>query len=198
MLDKGLIQESSSPYSSPALLVKKKTRDWRLCVDYRRLNALTVKNKYPLPVIDELLDELHGARWFSSLDLRSRFHQIRMAEGHEFKTAFQTHNGHYEYRVMPCGVTGGPGTFQGIMNTVLAPFLRVFVVVFIDDVLIYSKTWEDHLQHLEAVFKVLQQNQFYVKLSKCAFARQELSYLGHVIGAEGVSTDPKKIQIIAD
>lgn len=136
--------------------------------------------------------------WFSSLDLCSGFHQIRMAEGHEYKTAFQTHNGHYEYQVMPYGVTGGLATFQEIMNTVLDPCLRKFVVVFIDDVLIYSTTWQDHLMHLETVFKLLQQNQFHVKLSKCSFAKQELSYLGHIISPAGVSTYPKKVQIIAD
>lgn len=111
LLEKDLIQPNSSPFASPALLVRKKTRDWHLCVDYRNLNALTVKNKYPLPVIDELLDELSGAQWFTSLDMCSGFHQIRMAEGEEYKTAFQTHNGHFEYKVMPYGVTGGPATF---------------------------------------------------------------------------------------
>jgi hypothetical protein len=148
LLQKGLIQQSTSPFASPVLLVKKKTEDWRLCVDFRKLNALTVKNKYPLPIIDELIDELSGSKWFTSLDLSSRFHQTRMAAGEEFKTAFQTHNGHYEYKVMPYGVTGGPGTFQGVMNEILAPLLRKFVVVFIDDVLIYSKSWEEHISHI--------------------------------------------------
>lgn len=146
--------------------MRKKIGDWRLCVDYRSLNALTVKNKYPLPVIDELLDELHGATWFTSLDLCSGFHQIRMAIGEEYKTAFQTHNGHYEYNVMPYGVTGVPGTFQGIMNEVMASFLRTFVVVFIDDDLIYSKTWEEHLSHITQVFQALLQHQLYAKLTK--------------------------------
>jgi len=113
MLQKGWIQVSTSPFSSPALLVRNKTGDWRLCVDYRRLNALNTKNKYPLPVIEDLLDELHGAQWFTSLDLCSGFHQIRMAQGEEFKIAFQTHSGHYEYRVMPYGVTRGPTIFSG-------------------------------------------------------------------------------------
>ena len=147
-------------------------------MDYRRLNALTVKNKYPLPVIDELLDELHGATWFTSLDLCFRFHQIRMAPGEEFKTAFQTHSGHYEYNVMPYEVTGGPATFQGIMNEILSPFLRKFVVVFIDDVLIYSRTWEEHLSHISQVFQALQQHQFYVKLTKCSFAKQKTPLSG--------------------
>jgi hypothetical protein len=127
MLSKGWIQPSSSPFSLPALLVRKKIGDWRLCVDYRRLNAQTVKNKYPLPIIDELLDELCGASWFTSLDLCSGFHQIRMQQGEEYKTAFQTHNGHFNYCVMPYGVTGGLATFQAIMNVILAPLLRKFV-----------------------------------------------------------------------
>jgi hypothetical protein len=156
MLQKVWIQPSTSPYSSPVLLVRKKTGDWRLCVDFRRLNALTVKNKYPLPIIEELLEELQGANWFTTPDLSSRFHQIRMAEGEEYKTAFQTHSGHYECCVMPYGVTGGPATFQIVMNVLLEPLLRKCAVVFIDDILIYSKTWDDHLQHIKVVLTLLQ------------------------------------------
>lgn len=117
-----------------------------------------------------------------------------MQKAEEFKTAFQTHNGHYEYKVMPYGVTGGPGTFQGVMNEILSPFLRKFVGVFIDDILFYSQSWSEHLLHLEQVFTVLQQHQFHVKLSKCKFAKRELCYLGHVISAAGVSTDPNKVE----
>lgn len=196
LLKNGMIQVSTSPFASPVLLVKKKDGDWRLCVDYRRLNAFTVKDKYPLPVIDEFMDELVGAKWFTSLDMRSGFHQIRMKESDQCKTAFQTHHGHFEYKVMPYGVTGGPATFQRVMNNILAPLLRICVIVFIDDILIYSKTWEEHIQHVAAVFQILREHQFKVKLSKCFFARQELPYLGHIISAKGVATDPKKVIIV--
>jgi len=125
-----MIQESSSPFASPALLVKKKTGDWRLCVDYRRLNAYTVKNKFPLPIIEELFEELHGANWFTTLDLRSGFHQILVHPEDQFKTAFLTHHGYFEYKVMPYGLTGAPATFQFVMNHILAPLLRKCVVVF--------------------------------------------------------------------
>ncbi|WVZ85511.1 hypothetical protein U9M48_032433 [Paspalum notatum var. saurae] len=196
LLKLGMIKFSNSPFASPALLVKNKTGDWRLCVDYRRLNAMTIKNKYPLPVIEELLDELARAQWFTSLDLRAGYHQIRMEEADQAKTAFQTHHGHFEYTVMPYGVTGGPATFQQVMNTVLDSVLRKFVVVFIDDILIYSKTWDDHLKHIQQVFQILLHHQFKVKLSKCQFAKEELHYLGHLISRHGVSTDPEKVQTI--
>lgn len=165
-----------------------------MCIDYRQLNSITVKSKYPVPVIEELLDELAGSRWFSKLDLRAGYHQIRMAEGDEHKTAFQTHSGHYEFKVMSFGLTGAPATFLGAMNDTLSPVLRKFVLVFFDDILIYSPDKESHLQHIKIVLQLLADNKWQVKLSKCSFAQQELSYLGHIIGVQGVSTDPSKIQ----
>jgi hypothetical protein len=152
LLQSGMIQQSSSPFASPALLVKKKIGDWRLCVDYRKLNAYTVKNKYALPIIEELFEELHGANWFANLDLRLGFHQILVHPDDQYKTAFQTHHGHFEYKVMPYGLTRAPATFQAIMNHILAPLLRKCVVVFIDDILIYCRTYAEHVQHVSQVF----------------------------------------------
>lgn len=164
-----------------------------MCIDYRRLNALTVTPKFPLPVIDELLDELSGASWFSKLDLRAGYHQIRLAEGEEFKTAFHSHSGHYEYKVMPFGVAGGPATFQGAMNKTLQPVSRKCALVFFDDILVYSSSFEEHVQHLSQVLQLLRADKWQIKRSKCSFAQQELSYLGFVISHQGVSTEPDKI-----
>lgn len=196
LLRNKMIQESTSPFASPVLLVKKKNGEWRLCVDYRRLNAYTIKNKFPLPIIEELFEELRGAKWFTTLDLRSGFHQIAVKSEDQHKTAFQTHFGHFKYKVMPYGLTGAPATFQATMNQILAPLLRKCVVVFIDDILIYSKSYEEHVEHIRMVFELLREHQFKVRQSKCTFAQQKLKYLEHVISDRGVATDPSKVAIV--
>ena len=198
MLASGIIQKSASPFSSAVLLVRKKDNTWRFCVDYRQLNAITAKSKYPVPIIDELLDELTGACWFSKLDLRSGFHQIRLKPGEEFKTAFQTYFGQFEFRVMPFGLTGAPGTFQDAMNSTLAPFLQKFVLVFFDDILIFSSSYEEHLHHLQLVFQQLQDHDWKIKLSKREFAKQSIAYLGYVITPAGVTIDPQKVAAVVN
>lgn len=197
MLTSGIIQPSQSEFSSSVILVKKKENTYRFCVDYRHLNALTVKTRFPVPIIDEFLDELHGAAWFSTLDLRAGFHQIRMAPQDQHKTAFQTHHGQFEFRVMSFGLTGAPATFQGAMNKTLSSLLRKCVLVFFDDILVYSPTWEAHLHHLELVMQLLSNDQWQVKLTKCSFGRQEIAYLGHIISKTGVSTDPSKVSTVS-
>ena len=196
MLRKGIIKPSHSPFASLVLLVKKKDGCWRFCVDYRHLNAITVKNKYPMPIVDELLDELAGARYFTKLDLRSGYHQIRLTEEDEAKSAFRTHSGHYEFRVMPFGLSTAPATFQSAMNQVFAQQIRKSVLVFVDDILIYSNTIEDHAMHLAEVFQLLRKHNLFVKRSKCSFAQQSLEYLGHIISVDGVATDPAKVEAI--
>lgn len=158
------------------------------------LNAITVKNRFPIPVIEEMMDALFGSKVYSKLDLRSGYHQIRVKDEDIHKTAFKTHLGHYEFLVMPFGLTNAPATFQCVMNEVFRDYIGDFVLVFFDDILIYSPTMENHVLHLKKVFQRLQNNQLYVKLSKCAFGQSQIEYLGHIISGEGVSADKKKIE----
>jgi hypothetical protein len=147
-----------------------------------------------MPIIDEILDELAGSKFFTKMDMRSGYHQVRMLPQDEYKTAFKTHHGHYQFKVMPFGLTNAPATFQCIMNHVLSPFLRKFVMVFLDDILIYSATMEEHIDHVQQVLETLRAHKLYLKQSKCSFAQSSLEYLGHIISDTGVATDPSKIQ----
>ncbi|KAL0534336.1 hypothetical protein IC582_028626 [Cucumis melo] len=196
LLDKGFIRPSVSPWGAPVLFVKKKDGSMRLCIDYRELNKVTVKNRYPLPRIDDLFDQLQGAIVFSKIDLRSGYHQLRIKDGDVPKTAFRSRYGHYEFVVMSFGLTNAPAVFMDLMNKVFREFLDTFVIVFIEDILIYSKTEAEHEEHLRMVLQTLRDNKLYAKFSKYEFWLKQVSFLGHVVSKVGVFVDPAKIEVV--
>ena len=198
LLDKGFIRPSVSPWGAPVLFVKKKDGTLRMCIDYRQINKVTVKNKYPLPRIEYLFDQLKGAGVFSKIDLRSGYYQLRVKEGDVPKTAFRTRYGHYEFLVMPFGLTNAPVAFMDLMNRVFRPYVDQFVVVFIDDILVYSKDAQEHEQHLRIVLETLREKKLYAKLSKCDFWLKEVSFLGHIVSAEGIRVNHAKIEAVVN
>src|SRR5439155_16134980 len=197
-LRKRFIRPSTSPFGSPVLFVKKPDGSLRLCVDYRALNNITIKNRYPLPLISEMLDRFKGAKYFTKLDVREAFNRLRIKHGDEFKTAFHTRYGHFEYLVMPFGLCNAPGSFQAYINDVIREFLDKFAVAYLDDILIYSDSLEEHILHVRQVLKKLLEHGLFVKLEKCEFHVQKISFLGFVISPEGISMDPARISTISD
>ncbi|KAK8680625.1 hypothetical protein V6N13_109565 [Hibiscus sabdariffa] len=196
--DKGFIQPSTSPWGASVLFVKKKDGSMRLCIDYRQLNRVTIKNKYPLPRIEDLFDQLRDASVFSKIDLRSSYYQMKVKDADVPKTAFRTRYGHFEFLVMPFGLTNAPAAFMDLMNRVFKPYLDKFVVIFIDDILIYSRNKDEHAEHLRIVLQTLRECQLYAKFSKCELWLSEVAFLGHIISAKGIMVDPKKVQTILD
>jgi len=197
-LKKGFIRKSESPAGYPILFVEKKDKSLRLCVDYRKLNDITVKNRYPLPNIKELQDRLQGAQYFTILDLRGAYNLIRMKEGEEWKTAFRTRYGHYEYTVMPFGLTNAPATCQMMVNDALRQYLDLCVVAYLDDILVYSETEAEHTQHVKKILECLQNYNLQLKPEKCEFHKHEVTFLGYVVGRHGIKMEPAKIQSIEE
>jgi RNase H-like domain found in reverse transcriptase/Reverse transcriptase (RNA-dependent DNA polymerase)/Integrase zinc binding domain/Chromo (CHRromatin Organisation MOdifier) domain/Retroviral aspartyl protease/Integrase core domain len=198
LLKKGWIEPSISPWGAPILFAPKKDGGLRMCVDYRALNKLTIKNRCPLPRIDDMFDQLHGARVFSSIDLASGYHQVLIPPEDAPKTAFRTHLGHFQYKVLSFGLTNAPATFQTTMNQIFRTVLGKFVLVYLDDILVFSRSMDEHLDHLHQVLQLLREQKFYARLDKCRFAKPELEYLGHLIGAKGIRVDPRKVECVQE
>ncbi|WMV33203.1 hypothetical protein MTR67_026588 [Solanum verrucosum] len=193
---------SVSQWGAPVLFVKKKDGSMRMCIDYRQLNRVTIRNKYLLPRIDDLFDQLQGSSVFSKIDIRSGYHQLKIRPEDVPKTAFRTRYGHYEFLVMSFGLANAPATFMSLMNGVFKPFLDSFIIVFIDDILVYSKSVEEHVDHLRIVSGVLGKQRMYAKFSKCEFWLTSVAFLGHALSKEGVhnwvstTVDPQKIEAV--
>ncbi|GBG80611.1 hypothetical protein CBR_g31071 [Chara braunii] len=198
LLEKGWIRPSSSPFGAPVLFVPKKEGELRMCIDYRGLNAITVKNAEPLPRIDDLLDRVQGAKYFSKIDLKSGYHQIKVHPDDQYKTAFRTRYGHYEFIVMPFGLTNAPATFQRCMNDLFRPWLDRFVVVYLDDILVFSRTLEEHQGHLRQVLEKLREANFKINAKKCDWVKTQVLYLGHVLDGDNVKPEDSKITVIRD
>ena len=196
LLDSSIIRESHSPYASPIVLVRKKNGSLRLCVDYRKLNSRTQKDSFPLPRIDESLGALNAAQWFTTLDLASGFNQVAVEEEDKPKTAFTTPFGLFEYNRMPFGLCGAPATFQRLMQSCLHDQIYQLLLVYLNDVIVFSKTFDEHLERLDKVLTRLAQQGLKIKREKCSFLRKEVSYLGYVVSSDGVSTDPEKIDVV--
>jgi len=198
LLKNEIIQVSKAPFAAPVLFVKKKNGNLRMCIDYRALNKATIKNSYPLPRIDSIMDTLGGSKHFSKLDLKSGYHQIRVKKEDIPKTAFKTHFGQYEFKVLSFGLCNAPATFMTLMNSIFKDELNNYVSVYLDDILIYSKTEEEHLVHLTNVFEKLRKNQLFVNLEKCEFLKDDMEFLGHVISKEGIKVDEQKVRTIKE
>ena len=195
-MDKGFIRPSTSPWGAPVLFAKKKDKTLRLCIDYRQLNRVTIKNRYPLSRIDDLFDQLRGARVYSKIDLHTGHQQLRVRDTDIPKTAFRTRYGHFEFTVMPFGLTNVPTAFMDLMHRAFQPYLDQFVVVFMDNILIYSQTEWEHEYHLRIVLQLLRDHQLYGKYSKCEFCLTEGRFLGHVVSTPGVSVELEKVEAV--
>ncbi|GKB79695.1 putative reverse transcriptase domain-containing protein, partial [Tanacetum coccineum] len=196
LADRGFIRPSTSPWGAPVLFVKKKDGSFRMCIDYRELNKLTVKNRYPLPRIDDLFDQLQGSSIYLKIDLRSGYYKLRVRDKYIPKTAFRTRYGHYEFQVMPFSLTNAPAVFMDLMNRVCKPYLDKFVIVFIDDILIYSRNENEHANHLRIILELLKKEKLYAKFSKCDFWIRIMQFLGHLIDSQGLHFDPAKIEAV--
>lgn len=197
-LTAGLIRPSSSPVAVGFFFVAKKDKSLRPCIDYRGLNNITIKNKYPLPLLTSAYELLQGATVFTKLDLRNAYHLVRIREGDKWKTAFNTHLGHFEYLVMPFGLTNAPAVFQAFVNDVLRDFLDHFVFVYLDDILIFSRSVSEHERHVRLVLQRLLENRLFVKGEKCEFHVTTVSFLGYIIEQGNLRPDPAKVQAVVD